>query len=143
MSLFDLITRVLSESTSNTQVQMSMIVQMNIHLDEHASREVEMILREAIVNIVRHSRASSAACSCYRSSETTFIKVVDDGVGFDLGARTAGLGLLGMTERARAIGAALQILSEPGAGTTVRLRLESGSAAELGGCRNGCHKERL
>ncbi len=52
------------------------------------------------------------------------LQVEDDGLGFDPGApeiRSRRLGLTSMEERARRIGARLEIVSSPGAGTTVRL----------------------
>jgi signal transduction histidine kinase len=50
--------------------------------------------------------------------------VRDDGRGFNTSALPLqpGLGLLGMAERARQIGAALTVRSEPGAGTTIQVR---------------------
>ena len=52
------------------------------------------------------------------------LRVEDDGVGFDPAApevRSRRLGLTSMEERTRRIGATLEIVSAPGAGTTVRL----------------------
>ena len=57
------------------------------------------------------------------------LEVVDDGLGFDPGApevRSRRLGLTSMEERARRIGARLEIASSPGAGTTVRLDAPDG-----------------
>jgi signal transduction histidine kinase len=52
------------------------------------------------------------------------LEVADDGVGFDPDApanRSRRLGLTSMEERARRIGATLEIGSAPGTGTIVRL----------------------
>ena len=50
----------------------------------------------------------------------------DDGRGFEAGAETASeaghFGLTGMRERAASIGGTLEVTSEPGVGTVVRLR---------------------
>jgi len=56
------------------------------------------------------------------------VEVVDDGVGFDPGGvemRSRHLGLTSMEERARELGAKLEIRSAPGEGTTVRLDVDS------------------
>jgi signal transduction histidine kinase len=53
------------------------------------------------------------------------IVVEDDGIGYDQAdtqARERGIGLAGMRERARSIGADLQIESAPGDGTSIFLR---------------------
>jgi signal transduction histidine kinase len=52
--------------------------------------------------------------------------VEDDGVGFepnDKAGTDRGLGLLGMRERARLVGGALEVESAPGGGTTVFARV--------------------
>jgi signal transduction histidine kinase len=61
-----------------------------------------------------------------RREHTLECAIADDGVGFNvaavLGARTKpGLGLLGMRERANAVGAVCRIRSARGEGTTVEV----------------------
>jgi two-component system sensor histidine kinase UhpB len=51
------------------------------------------------------------------------LEVRDDGAGFDAAAVGEGAGLRGMRERAVLIGAVVDVTSQVGAGTTVRLRL--------------------
>jgi signal transduction histidine kinase len=51
------------------------------------------------------------------------LQIVDHGLGFDTGKNKTSLGLLGMGERARSIGAELTIRSELDMGTTVDLAL--------------------
>ena len=51
------------------------------------------------------------------------LQVRDDGQGFDPSERTAGFGILGMEERARALGGTFTIDSRVGQGTDVRLQL--------------------
>jgi signal transduction histidine kinase len=95
----------------------------DIALDAHVAREVKMIVREALVNAVRHSHATCLLCTAHREAESVRIEIEDDGVGFDPDAGVLGFGLLGMTERANGLGATLQIRSQPGIGTTIALRL--------------------
>ena len=52
-----------------------------------------------------------------------FLQIDDDGHGFDPDATTRGMGLGNRTERADAIGGTLEVGSQPGAGTTVRVRI--------------------
>lgn len=87
-------------------------------------REVWRIAQEAIFNAERHAGASSVKVIWTSDAEAAELQVVDDGAGIDSGvSRTDGHGLLGMHERAQAIGASLSISSSPGNGTTVRLTL--------------------
>ena len=86
--------------------------------------EVLRIAQEAIQNALRHANAGRVAVSLADADGRLVLQVEDDGVGFDPGApeaRSRRLGLTSMEERARRIGAKLEIASSPGAGTTVRL----------------------
>ncbi|MDH3707072.1 MAG: histidine kinase, partial [Acidimicrobiia bacterium] len=84
-------------------------------------REMWRIAQEALVNVERHAEASHATVSWRYDGTRATLEVTDDGRGFEGGAgRTDSYGLIGMRERARSIGAALDIQSEPGRGTTVR-----------------------
>jgi len=84
------------------------------------------IVQEALSNVLRHGDVDEARVTFRLEERALEIVVEDAGSGFDPAAverRGRGLGLLGMRERARNAGAALEIRSAPGAGTTVRLRL--------------------
>ena len=86
------------------------------------------ILQEALYNTAKHAEASQVRVKALWASPRLRLIVEDDGVGFDLrrGGSTDGshLGLLGMEERARSIGASLQIKSEAGKGTRITIELE-------------------
>jgi signal transduction histidine kinase len=89
------------------------------------------VAQEALHNIERHAQASRAVVRLANDPGRLCLDVFDDGCGFDLAhARQGGLGLAGMQERARLIGAQLDVSSRPGS-TRVRLGLrpESGPAA--------------
>lgn len=82
------------------------------------------IIQEALHNALRHAHADEALVKIeYREHELR-ASVRDNGSGFDTesAGRSMSLGLLSMRERAAAIGADLDIVSRPGAGTIVVLR---------------------
>lgn len=82
------------------------------------------IIQEALHNALRHAHADEALVKIeYRETELR-TSVRDNGSGFDIesAGRSMSLGLLSMRERAAAIGADLDIVSRPGAGTIVVLR---------------------
>lgn len=97
-----------------------------------ATREslVHMV-REAITNAMCHGRAARVAVSLARDAALR-LSIVDDGCGFDAAARAAqpdaGFGLLGMEERAGALGGRFAIRSAPGSGTTVLVELPCASS---------------
>jgi signal transduction histidine kinase/ligand-binding sensor domain-containing protein len=83
------------------------------------------VAQEAVTNALRHARATRIAIELVFDADATSLTVKDDGAGFDAAAPAASgrFGLLGMRERAAALGGAVDIKSEPGAGTTVAVRL--------------------
>ena len=88
-------------------------------------RELLRIAQEAVTNVERHAGATSVIISLRLRPEETVLEVVDDGQGFVKAnaGRPDSYGLVGMRERADAIGAALEIDTAPGRGTTIRCRL--------------------
>ncbi len=88
-------------------------------------REVWRIAQEAILNAERHAGATTVAVRWEVAGGRGTLEVADDGCGLPATAplRADAYGLLGMRERADAIGAALRIKSRPGRGTLVTLEL--------------------
>jgi len=81
--------------------------------------------REALFNVWRHAEASRAIVSLTRERDEVVLTVADDGCGFVPASswrRNGCFGLLGMAERAEALGGRLVVESEPGEGTRVTVR---------------------
>ena len=78
------------------------------------------IVAEALTNVVKHSQATSAEVTLTLSGGTLTVEVRDDGVG---GADAGGYGLLGIGDRAAALGGRLRIDSPPGEGTVLTAAL--------------------
>ncbi|HEY2156336.1 MAG TPA: PAS domain S-box protein [Isosphaeraceae bacterium] len=103
-----------------------------IRLDPAVATAVFRVAQEALTNVARHARARLVRVSVRRRGCGLRLVVRDDGVGFDSGAtrrggsRFAGLGLLGMRERAALLGGRIDIRSQPGRGTRVRLTVPLG-----------------
>jgi len=85
--------------------------------------QLAMIVREAVGNAAKHARARVIVCRLRVRGGRVQVQVRDDGTGFDPHLPRAGFGIGGMHERAALAGAALQVDSAPGRGTTVFLSL--------------------
>ena len=81
------------------------------------------ILQECLTNVVRHANATHVTVSLREEGKAIVLSVSDDGRGFDPKAPKQGFGLLGMRERAAALGIGLTIDSEPGRGTRITARM--------------------
>jgi len=91
--------------------------------------ELLRIVREALINARRHSGAHNVWVRVWSFEEKLCAEVENDGQGFDptqeepSATTRGGMGIKGMRERARALGAELKIESEPGQGTKVLFEL--------------------
>jgi signal transduction histidine kinase len=74
---------------------------------------------EALNNVAKYADASSVEIRLQQSDGELRFQVADDGRGFDTAAMSDGTGLQGMADRLDAIGGIFEIVSAPGAGTTV------------------------
>lgn len=103
-------------------------------LCDERSRQVLRIAQEALANVMRHSRARTVSVCCLYLPEmdALLLDISDDGVGFDASSSAArhGKGLVGMTRRANSIHAELDVWSEPGKGSTVRLLMPIAASAD-------------
>jgi signal transduction histidine kinase len=85
------------------------------------------IVQESLTNVTRYAQARQVQDSLQRQpdDDALLLQVRDDGCGFDTAeaARRNSFGLLGMQERAMALGGALDIESAPGQGTQVRVTI--------------------
>lgn len=99
------------------------------------------IMQEALQNVSAHANAQRAEVAVSFSPQTIALTIADDGRGFDLEAvqhdSSGHFGLLGMRERAEALGGQLAIRSQPGWGTQVHLSLPVLSAASALGIPQG------
>jgi signal transduction histidine kinase len=91
-------------------------------LDDPIRTSIYRVVQEALHNVSSHSQARHATVTVRRLADSLNLTVEDDGVGFDP-ARTRGLGLLGMEERVKRLGGRLDIQSQPGKGTVLRVEL--------------------
>ena len=101
-------------------------------LPAEAEREFLRVAQEAIHNVKKHAGARHVFVQLEYGTGEVALEVRDDGKGFAASESQQALpghyGLTGMRERATAIGGTLEVTSEPGAGTTVRLRAAAGQA---------------
>jgi signal transduction histidine kinase len=83
------------------------------------------IAQEAVTNVVKHAGASKILIKLHREARKLYLRIVDNGRGFEEGnafSATGGhFGLIGMRERAERLGGQLRLASHPGEGTEVEV----------------------
>lgn len=110
-------------------------LEMNAEKEMHIFR----ILQEAVSNVRKHSGASQGSIRLEMEDDQLKLSITDDGVGFDpvqVGMERSGhFGLQIMFERAREIGARLEINSKIGSGTTITVIMDWQESAHAGSGR--------
>ena len=82
-------------------------------------RELFLIFKEAVNNVVRHSACTRVEIDFKVDGQGVFLKVFDNGRGFDAQSKVSGHGLKSMRSRIESLGGRLEIESHPDAGTTL------------------------
>jgi signal transduction histidine kinase len=94
-------------------------------LSATAQTVIYRIVQQALINVGKHAHATRADVRVTQEAQGVRCAIADDGIGFDLDGLGAGhddsrgLGLVGMRERAIALGGTLEVSTAPGGGTMV------------------------
>ncbi len=96
-------------------------------LPEEMEQHLLRIAQEAVTNVVKHAGARRIWIKLHTEARKLYLRVKDDGRGFEPAGAFAALGghfgLLGMRERAERLGGELFLVSHPGEGTEVEVRV--------------------
>jgi signal transduction histidine kinase len=98
----------------------------DIRLGPEMRRELYLIFKEAVNNIVRHSDCTEVKITFLISDGALELSVHDNGDGFESESENEGNGLVNMRLRAAKLGGDLRITSNNGHGTTVLLKAPLG-----------------
>jgi signal transduction histidine kinase len=99
-----------------------------------------LIGREALSNAFRHADAGDIEAEVTYGGAALHVRIRDDGRGISMAVLAAGgrpghFGLVGMRERAKKLGAHVDVWSKPGAGTEIDLRVPADVAYRKGASR--------
>jgi two-component system, NarL family, sensor histidine kinase LiaS len=102
-----------------------------ISMDKGVEDHLFRILQESVSNILRHAKAEQAQILLVQRDDLIILRIEDDGIGFIMDQEKAGsYGLQNMQERAAEIGGTLKIISLPGEGTRLEVKVPIVSARE-------------
>ncbi|MGE5345525.1 MAG: two-component regulator propeller domain-containing protein [Acidithiobacillales bacterium] len=93
-----------------------------IELASETRRHLFLLLKEAVTNAARHSRATTVEIAIRTTGRALDVEVRDDGAGFRPsgdGGTSEGRGLSNMAERAAALGGKIDVRSDAGRGTRI------------------------
>jgi signal transduction histidine kinase/ligand-binding sensor domain-containing protein len=96
----------------------------DVPLGANIRREVFLIFKESINNLVRHAACTEAQIDFQVAGGLLKLMVCDNGKGFDTSQDSEGHGLASMRQRAEGLGGRFEMSSRRGVGTTITLELQ-------------------
>lgn len=114
------------QAAAGTGVEVSVEVRGPVReLPRDMEQHLLRIAQEAVTNVLKHAQASRIGVKLELEARRLFLRIVDNGRGFDerdaFSSRGGHFGLIGMRERAERMGGELKLASNPGVGTQVEI----------------------
>ena len=94
-----------------------------VSLSMQARRDLHLMFKEAIHNIVKHANATEVSIGAELDNGCLRLTVADNGEGFDTAHLVEGNGLRNMKRRVEATGGTMELNANAGSGTTVVFRV--------------------
>ncbi len=117
------IEQLLDELTSKVPITIIHEIE-DIKLTEAIEDHLFRITQELLSNVLRHSNADELEVYLQKSENFYILRFVDDGKGFDMEEKkSSGFGLRNIRERISGLGGNVRIISFPGEGTSVEIRI--------------------
>ncbi len=129
--LLDFLTRMIEQFRYDTGIDAKFVCDYaDLDLPPTTCREIAGIVREALANVLKHSRARNVLVRLDKLREACVLTIEDDGRGFEFSGRVSSTelknsrrGPLVIKERVRAIGGDLTIESNPGQGARLEIKV--------------------
>jgi NarL family two-component system sensor histidine kinase LiaS len=108
-----------------------LLVEQEVEMPTLMEEDLYRIVQEALNNALKHAAATAVTVRLCIDGEGVALEVIDNGQGFDLDpvSDVGGMGLVNMRERAEKLGGLLTILSAPGEGTKVTVKIQIGKSS--------------
>jgi signal transduction histidine kinase len=106
----------------NTRLEIDDLTELPTPLED----ELYRITQEALNNSLKHAAATAIHVQISKDNSQIYVKISDNGCGFNLAEmdqHRGGLGMASMRERASRLGGTLSVISHPGAGTEILVAL--------------------
>ncbi|KRM72846.1 ATPase-like histidine kinase [Lacticaseibacillus brantae DSM 23927] len=123
-SLKDGIISLLKELQTKIKIEINWNLE-DVHLDAAVEDNLFRIVQELLSNTLRHAKAKSLEVYLKQVDQNVILRVVDDGVGFDVKTanENGSYGLQNIQERATSIGGTAKVISFKNQGTSIEVRV--------------------
>lgn len=107
-----------------TSVQPQYEINLTTPLSSELSIAIYRIIQESLTNICKYAKATEINLELLNINSELYLKIEDNGVGFDLNQSSKGFGLHSMRERTEALGGHFYIETSPGNGCKIQVIIE-------------------
>jgi len=107
-SLIDAIKEHVNEWTRQNNIEAEMNIS-DVSVSLNAEQALFRVLQEALANVARHSKADKVMVTLKPENGTVKLMIEDNGIGYDAGRITKGIGLDSMKERLAAVNGTLEV----------------------------------
>ncbi len=121
-SIKELVETITATGKTDIKLDTKGIVDLEVSEDLHLA--IYRILQEHLTNILKHADASLVKIVINYIDEDLFIKVTDNGKGFNPNEKKGGIGIANMMSRTESLGGRLSINSAPGLGCVLIAHFE-------------------
>jgi len=115
--------RLLEEYGLEHKVQLDFDVMVEETIPVPVKETLYRIVQEQLTNISKHAKADSIQVIVSKDRHGVNIVIRDDGIGFDQNQKRRGIGITNIINRADAYHGTVKIVSEPGKGCTLSVRI--------------------
>lgn len=123
-SFNDALKELLQELSAKSHIAVHWEMDEDVRLAKGVEDQLFRIVQEALSNTLRHSRADRLEMKLLRRADGIRLTIRDNGTGFDLSQKKqASYGLASMSERVSEIGGFMNLVTAPGKGTRVEIRV--------------------
>ncbi|MBE3554225.1 MAG: sensor histidine kinase [Thermicanus sp.] len=123
-SLSQALIELLQEFAAKLPMELKWQIDEGIRLSRGIEEQLFRITQEALSNTLRHSRATRLEVKLLYRPGSVRLLIEDNGIGFEPNERKqTSYGLLTMRERANEIGGAFHLITAPGKGTRIEIRV--------------------
>ena len=105
------------------RIQFNLDYQLSPSEDQLTQLVIYRVFQELTTNANKHSQASQVTITLKENSESILMSYQDDGIGFDLNAKSNGLGLNSIRGRIEAINGTVQYKTKKGQGLNVNINI--------------------
>lgn len=117
------LSQLISEFEATTSVPVASHLQIGDTLPLDISIVLYRVIQEAFTNICKHAKATKVELIISENNREFYLKIEDNGCGFNPGQNTTGFGRQGMEERVMAVGGHFSLNSSPGEGCKIEVKI--------------------